>query len=382
MGNCTSAIISEKFEKQFCNQNNIEDQNEQILKAKNTNAINHKFNNNFKNLDDKKIYEICYASNFIQKISRGFLFRKSFKKLYFSKNLKFSNKISENSYRNNLVKHGTDSRNFNKFSNRQNVSENEKKVFMEIQIDKHRFYKGEVVKDIRTGIGHLTWDDGTQYLGLFRENKANGFGKLIHKEGDIYIGNWLEDKASGPGKYFNKDNSSYEGFWQSDKQQGYGIEINNKGTLYEGSYEKGYKFGLGTLIFEDTSSYEGEFIHNEMTGIGKFIFRDKRVYEGEWNGNKMHGYGIITWPNGKVFEGSFVNDKKEGFGIYFNHNKIYICYWKNSKLHGVVTIIEKGLIKKSFWDEGSRIASLGDDKPLSDDRNLMELVNKNPCLCS
>ena len=34
MGNCTSAIISEKFEKQFCNQNNIEDQNEQILKIK------------------------------------------------------------------------------------------------------------------------------------------------------------------------------------------------------------------------------------------------------------------------------------------------------------------------------------------------------------
>jgi len=41
------------------------------------------------------------------------------------------------------------------------------------------------------------WEDGSKYIGEWKNDKANGHGKLSHADGDIYEGNWLNDKAHG-----------------------------------------------------------------------------------------------------------------------------------------------------------------------------------------
>jgi hypothetical protein len=236
-----------------------------------------------------------------------------------------------------------------------------RKKFKEIHIETHKFYEGEWLDGKRDGFGKLKWNDGSIYIGQFINDKAKGFGKLTHADGDVYLGSWEEDRAHGVGKYINNRGASYEGFWGYDKQNGYGNEIWPKGSNFEGEYVDGAKHGIGILNLEDNAYYKGQFRDNDINGIGTFYFKDGRKYEGEWKFNKMFGYGVLTWPDGKYFEGFFINDKKEGFGVYFALSKVYIGYWKNSKLDGEVILIEKGNIKKSLWHDGKKVQYLAND---------------------
>jgi hypothetical protein len=233
--------------------------------------------------------------------------------------------------------------------------------FKEVQIEAHKFYEGEWFNGHRDGIGKLKWNDGSIYYGLFEGDKARGYGKLTHSDGDVYMGHWEDDRAHGVGRYINNRGASYEGYWACDKQNSYGMEIWPRGSNFEGEYVESAKDGIGILQLEDSAYYKGQFRDNDINGIGTFYFKDGRKYEGEWKLNKMFGYGILTWPDGKHFEGFFINDKKEGFGVYFANTKVYIGYWKNSKLEGEVILVEKGIIRKSLWHDGKKVQYLAND---------------------
>ena len=43
--------------------------------------------------------------------------------------------------------------------------------------------------------GIQLWNDGSIYVGYWRNDKANGKGRLIHADGDVYEGDWVSDKA-------------------------------------------------------------------------------------------------------------------------------------------------------------------------------------------
>jgi hypothetical protein len=250
-----------------------------------------------------------------------------------------------------------------------------RKKFKEVQIESHKFYEGEWLDGKRDGCGRLKWNDGSVYYGHFVGDKAKGFGKLTHSDGDIYQGLWEEDRAHGVGKYINNRGATYEGFWACDKQSGFGIELWPKGSTFEGEYLDGSKQGIGVLNLEDNAYYKGQFKDNDINGIGTFYFKDGRKYEGEWKFNKMFGFGVLSWPDGKYFEGFFINDKKEGFGVYYAVSKVYIGYWKNSKLDGEVILIEKGNIKKSLWHDGKKIQYLVNDYKINFEKLVASIMS-------
>ncbi len=218
MGTCTAALLSNNCEKEI-----YPVINDDISEIGLASIINFKSAavKKFDNKDNKFLNDFNYGVTVINKISRGYIYRKKFRNLESSKNLKIL-KNYQKPKENNINNHETPGR--TDLYTKEKISVHlikEKKVYKEIKLDKHRIYYGECVGERREGLGRIVWTDGTEYYGLLNDNKANGYGKLIHKEGDVYIGNWLDDKANGVGKYINNNDSSFVGYWLSYKKQLY-----------------------------------------------------------------------------------------------------------------------------------------------------------------
>ena len=235
-------------------------------------------------------------------------------------------------------------------------------------------YIGQWKNGKRDGMGVLSWKDVSKYIGEFVEDKVIGFGKLIREEGDVYIGQWDEFQAHGIGKYTSNRDATYQGYWNKDKQNGFGMETWPRGSTYSGEYIDGNKEGIGMLLFESNGGYIGEFSNGCLSGIGTFYFNDNRKYEGEWKNNKMNGYGRITWPDGKFYEGEFQDDKKVGFGVFFSPKRIYMGMWVNSLLEGETIIIDNGVVKKQFWENGRASKNLPSDKPIYFEKLVDEIM--------
>jgi hypothetical protein len=147
-----------------------------------------------------------------------------------------------------------------------------------------------------------------------------------------------------------------------------------RGSTYSGEYVDGNKEGIGMLLFDSNGGYIGEFENGCLSGIGTFYFNDNRKYEGEWKNNKMNGYGRITWPDGKFYEGEFQDDKKVGFGVFFSPKRIYMGMWVNSLLEGDTIIIDNGVVKKQFWENGRASKNLPMDKPIVFEKLVDEIM--------
>lgn len=240
---------------------------------------------------------------------------------------------------------------------RSGPNDNKRRKYPKIQEDDF-IYEGEWKNGKRDGLGILSMKNISKFIGEFVDNSVYGFGVLYHANQDKFIGNWVDFRATGPG-YFIKQNSSYSrGYWQNDILHGFGIENWLKGD-YIGDYNQGNKEGIGELIFDDKGLYKGEFHSSSLSGIGTFIFKDNRKYEGEWKNNKMNGYGMITMGDQKSFyEGEFVDDRREGFGVFYTQKKIFVGIFKNSKLDGEIILIENGVIKKQYWENGKTLKNL------------------------
>ena len=238
-------------------------------------------------------------------------------------------------------------------------------------------YIGEWKNGKRDGFGVLSMKDISKYIGEFKDNIIYGFGILFHADGGKCVSYWDDFKAKGCGYFIGGNGFFSKGYWDNDKLDGYGIEnwINGQ---YEGDYNDGNKQGIGELFFNEAGIYQGEFDESRINGYGTFIFKDGRKYEGMWKHNKMNGFGIITLAGNKSwFEGEFVDDKREGFGVFYTVKKIYIGYWKNSKLDGEIIIIENGNIKKQYWEGGKTIRNLPNETKIYFEKYTNEILQKH-----
>jgi len=70
-----------------------------------------------------------------------------------------------------------------------------------------------------------------------------------------FIGHWKENKAEGFGEFRRQNGAVFEGNWKEDKQHGSGKETWPNGIVYIGDYYEGFKDGIGKLTFPDKSRY-------------------------------------------------------------------------------------------------------------------------------
>jgi len=148
------------------------------------------------------------------------------------------------------------------------------------------------------GDGKMTWEDGTSYIGCFKNGKMHGKGTMTYADGIKYVGQWKDDMREGQGTETNYADGKlvykYIGHWENDKKNG-------KGTLlfiYSNVAERDHEiYGV---------KFVGQFYNNE-TESGTLIYSDGRKYIGTVHWDCPYGRGTMTYPNGKKINGEWYN---------------------------------------------------------------------------
>ena len=224
----------------------------------------------------------------------------------------------------------------------------------------YTFISDNSVSDfIKDGFGIQRWQDGSKFVGYFKNCKSHGLGRFVDDENNYLLGNFTDDHLEGFGLYSNVNGTNYIGQWSHDCQDGIGIEHWKDGSFYSGEFSSGKKNGIGYYIWSDGSEYKGEWKNNYLKGFGIYSFSNKKkIYYGEWNNNMMHGFGELAWKNeGRKYYGFFMNDKRHGFGIYMWRNpfKVFLGFWIKGKQNGVGKSMDKKKNKYGIWKNGKLV---------------------------
>jgi len=164
-----------------------------------------------------------------------------------------------------------------------------------------------------------------KYLGQINAKTENleGKGFYIWNNGTKYIGNWKEGNMTGEGALFDKDNK----------------------LIFEGNYSNNKRYGKGKFIIKDNEYYEGEFFDDKMEGKGTYYYQNGDKWEGYFKNNMKNGVGIMTFHNNKdVFLYEFENDNYMG------------CIQLNSQEIASVQNLQQEERKKLYENEKKNLA--------------------------
>jgi len=228
--------------------------------------------------------------------------------------------------------------------------------------DNGTLYLGNYKNGKRHGKGSLLFPHGAIYVGYFQDD-------LFHDKGAIsdpkywYVGEWNSGVCKGSGVYCMYDDQDaslktiYEGQFDENARHGTGKETYPDCSCYQGQYVNNFKTGKGRFIWKEGATYEGDFVDNNIHGFGKYVWNDERIYEGEWVENKMEGKGKFYWKDGRIYTGSYMNDKKEGYGEFtWPNGNTYKGHWFDGKQHGegVIFNAQTNQTSHGVWIKGKR----------------------------
>lgn len=103
-------------------------------------------------------------------------------------------------------------------------------------------YVGEYKNDKADGEGNYTWPDGQTYTGHWTDDLRNGRGTTVYPSGEQYSGDYRADKRNGEGTFTWPDGQKYVGHWANDRQNGFGTQyaadgsVNQSGMWANGQY--------------------------------------------------------------------------------------------------------------------------------------------------
>eukprot|EP00439_Symbiodinium_sp_Y106_P039897 s767_g4.t2 len=186
--------------------------------------------------------------------------------------------------------------------------------------------------------------------------------ECMHQDGSKYVGQFKNDKKDGSGVYHYPSGAKYTGQWVNDLQEGDGKEEWADGSVFEGQFKAGAKHGRGKFVWSTLCRYEGEFDatsdNNDMHGEGVYTWNDGRGYSGQWNRNTMAPRGKMWWSDGRTYEGEFLDGRKHGEGtLKWPDGRSYSGQWQDGKQHGTaIARTAKGLRRQSNWKD-CRMAS-------------------------
>jgi hypothetical protein len=92
--------------------------------------------------------------------------------------------------------------------------------------------------------GSYTFDNGSKYVGEWKEDKQHGQGATTYAEGDKYVGEYKDGEKHGQGTYT----------WAAAP---------NKGDKYVGENKDGKMHGQGTYTFANGETDKGYFMNDK-----------------------------------------------------------------------------------------------------------------------
>jgi len=158
---------------------------------------------------------------------------------------------------------------------------------------KHRkaIYAGRVADTITTTI---EYPDGV-YVGQVVRNVKNGLGTFFWNDGDRYSGFFVNGEKEGKGTFYYKNRDQYSGEWKNGKKSGNGILYTNEMT-YQGEFADDFFEGFGTLT-----------VNNNRIVVN---CAECTTYKGYWRGDKKEGFGECFDKDGLlIYQGRFSDDQ-------------------------------------------------------------------------
>lgn len=131
----------------------------------------------------------------------------------------------------------------------------------------------QTIQDIISKIKSQFWEypNGDIFMGSFNEKgEGTGYGTKTYDNGSHYVGYWKNGQPDGQGTctYAAGSGSRYR---------------YNPKKKYEGNWQNGQYHGQGTLTYSNGGKYQGTFFHSRYHGRGKIIYPDGKIHEGNWN---------------------------------------------------------------------------------------------------
>lgn len=386
---------SKAVSKKSQNNNNINNLNQHIREKENNSTSEHLV----LDFNDIKLMKCLII---LQKLVRGYLVRKQFKK---SKKNKIElvnallNKHEINYRTGNLYKAETvhnshyDKEGWRKFfSSSEDILKfnldfgtvfNTKILIYE---NPEAYYTGSVNIDYKKhGFGKYVTKEGIKYEGFWIRDEFSGWGRYIDQEGSfmqginlyfINLGYFYKGLLNGKGEKQTLYKISYIGNFVNSIKEGFGAE-DTPDHIYQGEFHNDKKEGLGKLTYKNTKDfYEGEFKDNLVNGFGFYTWANSDNYKGDFVAGKMHGKGTYKWPDGGEYVGDYLNNVKEGSGKFkWANGRIYEGPFVNGKPHGIGKLTIDGKTVEVEFVEGKINKNYKKQRKNRNENN--EIVNKN-----
>ena len=156
----------------------------------------------------------------------------------------------------------------------------------------------------------------------------DGHGTHEFDDGTKYVGEWKDGEMHGQGTYTDADGGKYVGEFKDGKQHGQGTQSMPNGDKYVGEFKDGKFHGQGTWVHSDGGKYVGEWkygVMQEATNYdkdGNVIARSEEDEAGDaWNAYMVNDYATALRKFRLVAE-------MEGEFAGFANEQLGVLYWK------------------------------------------------------
>ncbi len=151
-------------------------------------------------------------------------------------------------------------------------------------------YEGIAIGNKPTQRGKMTWDDGTNYVGEWKNGKRDGQGVMSWPNGDQYFGTFKNGEFYGKGLLCLSNGVRESGYFD---EEGYWV-------LSKKEFE--------TINYENGDSYQGYLYEGAPNGKGIYFFASGNRFEGYWSGTMAKGYYFVKGKT-KPKKGFLLNNK-------------------------------------------------------------------------
>jgi hypothetical protein len=164
------------------------------------------------------------------------------------------------------------------------------------------------------GPGTLSWQDAgrktVRLEGKLAHGEVDGEATLTFGNGGQYSGTFKNGIPDGKGYFRDPDGAQYEGDVREGERTGTGAGVSPGGDSYQGEWRNGMREGRGHMWY----SFGGD-------------------YDGQWLADKRHGHGILTYVgSGRTFEGEFVEGRIAGTAPAPNATRHYSAFQMKSNM--------------------------------------------------
>ncbi|CAD8124873.1 unnamed protein product [Paramecium sonneborni] len=189
--------------------------------------------------------------------------------------------------------------------------------------------------------------NGYIYVGEIINDLKHGLGKEYLENGDIYNGEYRNGKPNGKGEYWWSNGNHYQGEFENGLRNGYGIWQSKTKTginCYKGYYSNDKKCGEGIFEYANGTVYNGNFMEDKRCGYGQIIWNDKATYKGYWKDGLMDGEGVYQYDS-LILKGNWKQNQLQTF------DKVRMSLNEFPQLHQIKDIIENQDIQSQVAEE-------------------------------